>query len=139
MSLPHPNTIKAMSELMTLKVPRHDDPSSSFKRLEKIFSEFFPNAETVKLAAMFQMLDEQKYKAIQELFEMPEGPLKSLYMTAFQVECQNLAQQSVYEWSVIPPDRKLTGSRAIFQLKWDKISRCSARIAHSILNGMNGA
>ena len=41
------NTIKAMSELTTLKVPRHDNPSSNFKRLEKIFSEFFPNAETV--------------------------------------------------------------------------------------------
>ncbi|XRB12386.1 hypothetical protein RI054_04g22220 [Pseudoscourfieldia marina] len=41
-------------------------------------------------------------------------------MTAFQVECQNLAQQSVYEWSVIPPDRKLmlpAGDHRSFQVR----------------------
>ena len=57
-----------------------------------------------------------------DLFAMPEGPLKSLYMTAFQTECKNLEEQKVYHWDILPPGRKATGSRAVFQLKWDKLT-----------------
>ncbi len=55
---------------------------------------------------------------------MQTGPLKSLYLTAMNVEQENLLQQDVFEWVPMPKGKSaghLTRSRAVFEIKWDQI------------------
>ena len=56
---------------------------------------------------------------------MQTGPLKSLYLTAMNVEQENLLQQDVFEWVSAPKGKSaghLTRSRAVFEIKWDQMT-----------------
>ena len=52
-----PNTIQAFSELMSLKVRRHENPAAAFKSIERIFSDFFNDIEPLKIAILFFLLE----------------------------------------------------------------------------------
>ena len=68
-----PNTIKALAELLSAKVKKHEDPTPSFKRLERVFAEYFPNTESIKTSMLFHMLDENKYRTILDTVEQRES------------------------------------------------------------------
>lgn len=57
-----------------------------------------------------------------DLFKMKPGPLKSLFMEAFLKELGNYREQNVYRLAYLPKGRKAVGSRAVCELKWDKMT-----------------
>ncbi|XRB11025.1 retrovirus-related Pol polyprotein from transposon [Pseudoscourfieldia marina] len=57
-----------------------------------------------------------------ELQQMPDGPLKSEFISSLATEVNNLHNQNVYKWAPIKKGYKPTKSRAVFDIKWDKLT-----------------
>ena len=60
-----------------------------------------------------------------DLEKMPDGPLKSLYMTAGFSEAENLRQQKVYREvrrDKVPAKRRIIKSRIVYTIKWDPMT-----------------
>ncbi|XRB16923.1 CCHC-type domain-containing protein [Pseudoscourfieldia marina] len=82
---------------MSLKVPRHDNPSSAFKRLEMIFADFFPDAgENMKLAVLLMVIDESKYRGILDSLELRQDN-PSYSQLKDQIIKHYMRRQSSYE------------------------------------------
>lgn len=68
------NTITALTELLNIKVPKHADPSPSFKKVERIFQDFFPDSgDNMKIAVLLKILDDVKYRSVLDSLEQKDA------------------------------------------------------------------
>lgn len=67
------NTITALNDLLNTRVARHDDPSPAFKKVERLFNDFFPDSgDNMKIAVLFKILDDIKYKTVLDTLEQKD-------------------------------------------------------------------
>lgn len=91
------NSISALQELMSIKLPTHDNPAPIFRQIERIVRVFFPDCgENIKIAILLNVLPERKYKSVVDTLETSQNrvgysELKDMIIRYW------MRQQSTYE------------------------------------------